>query len=222
VHPSVDECRIEIESATSDGRFRVTFVTGDGRYENVLMELRGRHQIVNVSVAIRLAEVLRRRGFEIPTASMVKGIATARHEGRLELVEGQPSLLLDGAHNPSGAQALREFLREFVHVPITLVFGAMKDKKLREIAAILFPTAERLILTEPDNPRAASITDLHCLAETIVDQKNILAAPSVRQALCRAKEVTPSGGLICVTGSLYLVGEVKALLKELTLSKVAH
>jgi dihydrofolate synthase/folylpolyglutamate synthase len=222
VQPSVDECRIEIENATPDGRFRVTFVTREGRYENVLLELRGRHQIINVAVAIRLSESLRRRGFAIPAASMVKGIVTARHEGRLELVEGQPSLLLDGAHNPSGAQALREFLSEFVHVPLTLVFGAMKDKKLREIAAILFPLAQNVILTLPDNPRAASITDLHRLAETIVDQKNILADPSVRQALCRAKEVTPSGGLICVTGSLYLVGEVKALLNELTLSKVAH
>ena len=222
MQPSVDECRIEIESATSDGRFRVTFVTREGRYENVLLELRGRHQIINVAVAIRLAESLRRRGFAIPIASIVKGIVTARHPGRLELVDGQPSLLLDGAHNPSGAQALREFLGEFVHVPLTLVFGAMKDKKLREIAAILFPTAEHVILTEPDNPRAAGIADLHHLAETIVDQKNILAAPSVRQAFRQAKEVTPSGGLICVTGSLYLVGEVKAIMNSSSLSKVAH
>jgi dihydrofolate synthase/folylpolyglutamate synthase len=222
VQPSVDECRIEIENATADGRFRVTVDTREGRYENVLLELRGRHQIINVAIAIRLAESLRRRGFAIPTASIVKGSATARHAGRLELVEGPPSLLLDGAHNPSGAQALREFLDEFVDVPLTLVFGAMKDKKLREIASILFPTAEQLILTEPDNPRAAGIADLHHLAETIVDQKNILAAPSVRQALRQAKEVTPSGGLICVTGSLYLVGEVKSIMNSSSLSKVAH
>jgi dihydrofolate synthase/folylpolyglutamate synthase len=222
VQPSVDECQIEIENATTDGRFRVTVDTREGRYENVLLGLRGRHQIINVAVAIRLAESLRRRGFAMPAASIVKGIVTARHAGRLELVEGQPSLLLDGAHNPSGAQALREFLSEFVHVPLTLVFGAMKDKRLGEIAAILFPAAEQLILTEPDNPRAAGVADLHRLAETIVDQKNILAAPSVRQALHQAKEVTPSGGLICVTGSLYLVGEVKEIMNSSSLSKVAH
>lgn len=222
VEPSVDDCRIEIENATADGRFRVTFATREGRYENVLLGLRGRHQIINVTLAIRLAESLRRRGFATPTASIVEGIETARHAGRLELLEGHPSLLLDGAHNPSGAQALREFLDEFVHIPLTLVFGAMKDKKLREIAAILFPTADQLILTSPDNPRAAGLADLHCLAETIVDQKNILAAPSVRQALCRAQEVTPNGGLICVTGSLYLIGEVKAIINASSLSKVAH
>jgi dihydrofolate synthase/folylpolyglutamate synthase len=222
VHPGVDECRIEIQNATADGRFRVTFETGEGRYENVLLELRGRHQIINVAVAIRLAEALRRRGFAIPAASIVKGIETARHAGRLELVEGHPSLLLDGAHNPSGARALRDFLDEFVHVPLTLVFGAMKDKKLREIAAVLFPSADHLILTEPDNPRAAGIADLYRLAETIVDPEKILAATSVKQALCWAKEATPSGGLICVTGSLYLVGEVKAILNASLLSKVAH
>jgi len=222
VQPSVDECRLEIENATADGRFRVTFDTREGRYQNVLLELRGRHQIMNVAVAIRLAESLRRLGFAIPAASIVKGIETARHAGRLELLEGHPSLLLDGAHNPSGAQALREFICEFVHVPLTLVFGGMKDKKLREIAAILFPTADHLILAEPDNPRAAGIADLRRLAETIVDQEKILAAPSVKQALCQAKEATPSGGLICVTGSLYLVGEVKAILNASSLPKVAH
>lgn len=222
VQPSVDECRTVIENATADGRFRVTFETAQGRYENVLLGLRGRHQIMNVAVAIRLAESLRTQGFVIPTASIVRGIETARHAGRLELLEGHPSLLLDGAHNPSGAQALREFLDEFVHVPITLVFGAMKDKKLEEIAAVLFPAAQHLILTEPDNPRAAGAADLHRLAETMGDQKSIHATRSVRQALSRATEVTPFNGLICITGSLYLVGEVKAIMNESSLSKVAQ
>ncbi|MDQ2936319.1 MAG: bifunctional folylpolyglutamate synthase/dihydrofolate synthase [Acidobacteriota bacterium] len=221
VQPSVDECRSVIENATTDGRFRVTFETKQGQYENVLLGLRGRHQIVNVAVAIRLAESLRRQGFEIPTQSIVRGIETARHPGRLELVEGQPSLLLDGAHNPSGAQALREFLDEFVHVPLTLVFGAMRDKKLDEIAAILFPAARHLVLTEPNNLRAARVADLHRLAATIGDQKNSLAAPSVSEALRQAKNVTPHDGLICITGSLYLVGEVKAILNSTLLSKVA-
>jgi dihydrofolate synthase/folylpolyglutamate synthase len=222
VQPSVDECRSIIENATADGRFKVTFETKQGCYENVLLGLRGRHQIANIAVAICLAESLRRQGFVIPTTSIVRGVETARHPGRLELVEGQPSLLLDGAHNPSGAQALREFLDEFVHVPLTLVFGAMRDKKLDEIAAILFPAARHLILTEPDNLRAARAADLHRLAETIAGQENGFAAPSVSEALRQAKDVTPYDGLICVTGSLYLVGEVKSLMNSTLLSKVAH
>lgn len=221
VQPSVDECRTVIENATADGRFRVTFETTQGRYENVLLGLRGRHQIMNVAVAIRLAESLRSQGFVIPTPSIVKGIKTARHAGRLELLEGHPSLLLDGAHNPSAAEALREFLGEFVHVPLTLVFGVMKDKKLDEIAAILFSAAQHVILTEPNNPRAASVADLYPLAETMIDREKILAAHSVSQAFTMAKEVTPADGIICITGSLYLVGEVKAIINS-SLSKVAH
>ena len=126
----------------------------------MLPGLRGRHQIVNTSVAIRLAESLRQQGFEIPQGAIVEGIRTAVHPGRLELHAGSPSWLFDGAHNPAGAQALRAFLDEFVKEPVTLVFGAMNDKRLEEIATILFPAADRLIVTQPDNVRAAGVERL--------------------------------------------------------------
>ncbi|MFN2515580.1 MAG: folylpolyglutamate synthase/dihydrofolate synthase family protein [Pyrinomonadaceae bacterium] len=222
VEPSVGECRIAIVDSTQDGRFRVTFETPEGRYENVLLGLRGRHQILNNAVAIRLAESLRKRGFTIPKTSIVKGIEKAGHAGRLELLEGNPSLLFDGAHNPSGAQALREFLDEFVDTPVTLLFSVMRDKKLKEIAAILFPVAGNLILTQPDNPRAARVEDLYCLAEKILDREKIIVAQSASQAFGMAKEVTPAEGIICITGSLYLVGEVKAIMNLSSFSKMAH
>jgi dihydrofolate synthase/folylpolyglutamate synthase len=107
---------------------------------------------------------LRDRGFPISDSAIVQGIESALHPGRLELMEGSPSILLDGAHNPSGARALTRYLSEFVHVPITMVFGAMSDKRLDEIAAELFPFATRLVLTRPDNPRAASVSKLKELA----------------------------------------------------------
>src|SRR4029453_10117640 len=153
---------------------------------------------------IRLAESLRGRGFEISKANILKGIETARHPGRLELHEGQPSILLDGAHNPSGAQALREYLDTFVKVPLTLVFGAMNDKRLDEITAILFPLANRLVLTRPDNPRAATVDKLQHLAESILEPQNIIATRSAAEAMQKADEFTAPDGLICVTGSLYL------------------
>jgi len=214
VHPSldIDQSRNRIERVTDDGRFVVTFETNEGRYENVLLGLRGRHQIVNTSVAIRLAESLRQQGFEVSKAAIIEGIKTARHAGRLELHDGQPSWLFDGAHNPAGAQALREFLDEFVKRPVTLVFGAMNDKRLEAIATILFPAADRLILTQPDNLRAAKVRRLQSLAARIVNGEKVTAAPSVGEALQRAKDVTPPHGLICVTGSLYLLGEVKAIM----------
>ena len=214
VHPSleIDQSRNRIEKVTDDGRFVVSFETDEGRYENVQLGLRGRHQIVNTSVAIRIAESLRKRGFDISKTAVSHGIRTARHAGRLEFHDGHPSLLLDGAHNPGGAQALRKFLDEFVSRPITLVFGAMNDKRLEEIAPILFPAADRLILTQPDNPRAADVSRLQSLAASIVNGERITAVPSVDRAFQLAKDVTPPGGLICITGSLYLLGEIKVIM----------
>jgi dihydrofolate synthase/folylpolyglutamate synthase len=213
VEPSLelDLSRNRVEQVTNDGRFVVTFQTNERRYEHMSLGLRGRHQIGNTSVAIRLAESLRKRDFEISKAAIIEGVKTASHQGRLELHDGQPSWLFDGAHNPAGARTLREFLDEFVKQPVTLVFGAMNDKRLEEIATILFPAADRLILTRPDNFRAAEVGRLESLAARIMKHEKIAVAHSVGDALQLAKDVTPPQGLICVTGSLYLLGEVKAI-----------
>jgi dihydrofolate synthase/folylpolyglutamate synthase len=211
-----------VEDVTRDGCLIVTLETTEARYEKLRLGLRGRHQIVNAAVAIALSEALRKRGFEISESSIVDGVEQARHEGRLELLQGHPSLLFDGAHNPSGALALREFLDEFVKVPLTLVFGAMKDKKLAEIGSILFPVATNLVLTQPDNPRAAGIAELQGVAAQFIDSKKIHMALTPNEALQKAKDVTPTEGVICITGSLYLVGEFKALKDAEILSQVAH
>jgi dihydrofolate synthase/folylpolyglutamate synthase len=158
-------------------------------------------------VAIRLAESLNSFGFRIPYEAIRKGLATVNHPGRLQLIQGNPMILLDGAHNPSGALALRQYLDEFVNQPITLVFGAMRDKRLSEIAQLLFPAAERLVLTRPDNPRAASLEHLRDLAEQITPNKNIVLAETAEEAFREAKAQTTAAGLICITGSLYLIGE---------------
>ena len=220
VQPSVAEYQAKIESLTDHGRFVVTFETNEGRYEEVSLGLRGEHQIVNTAVAIRLAESLRQRGFEVPGTSIIRGIETARHPGRLELLSGRPSVLFDGAHNPSGAHALREYLEEFVKGPLTIVFGAMNDKRLEEIATILFPRADQLVLTRPDNARAAGIGTLRDLAASTVVTQKIFSSQSVIEALQRAREVTPPDGLICVTGSLYLIGEIKAIMGTAALAEV--
>src|SRR5256714_4610310 len=151
-------------------RMRVTFETPTNRYENARLGLRGRHQGTKAATAIALAKALRERRFAISEQAIVSGLENARHPGRLELWEGQPPILFDGAHNPASAQALREYLDEFVPQPITMIFGAMRDKALKEIEAILFPAARQVILTELDNPRAASLEDLHAAAPLNFDE----------------------------------------------------
>lgn len=200
VAPIFENGAHKIEDTTPDGRFCVTF---ENRYESVWLGLRGEHQIDNAAVAIRLAELLR-----IPDSAIIRGLETATHPGRLEMIPHQPPFLLDGAHNPAGCQSLREYLDEFAPRPLTLVFGAMRDKQLDQIGEILFPIAELLILTPVKNPRAASIDMLQPVAHRFASG-NVVEAQSSADALRIATERTPSHGLICVAGSLYLIGEIR-------------
>jgi dihydrofolate synthase/folylpolyglutamate synthase len=185
-----------------------------GRYEIISTGLRGRHQIENVSTAIALAEALRERGFKITSEAIIQGVETVTHPGRLELWAGQPGILFDGAHNPAAALALRYYLDEFIKQPITMIFAAMVDKALSAMADTLFPKANELILTKLDNPRAATIEMLMAAVPVSFDKARVLQALSVAEALQLAHQVTPASGLVCVTGSLYLVGAVQQTLNE--------
>lgn len=201
-------------SASNDGRYEISFETVQNRYEKVQLGLRGRHQIDNALVAVALAEVPGARGFPISHTAVVRGLETATHPGRLELWDGEPPILFDGAHNPAAARTLRDYLDEFVKSPVTMIFGAMRDKRLQEMAGLLFPMANELIVTEIDNPRAASRADLIGAAPTVCDRNKIRTAASVNEALQQAREITPDDGLICVTGSLYLIGAAQVILKS--------
>jgi dihydrofolate synthase/folylpolyglutamate synthase len=183
-------------------------------YAEISIGLRGRHQIVNVSTAIAVAEALRERGFSISRESITRGVETVRHAGRLELWKGRPGILFDGAHNPAAARALREYLDEFIEQPITMIFGAMRDKALAEMAAILFPAAQQLILSSLDNPRAATTEMLKATVPVAFDRVRLHSASSPSDALRIARLTTPPDGLICVTGSLYLVGAAQEILKK--------
>ena len=208
------ESQAEIEECSTDGRFRVAVRTKHDHYRSLWLGLRGRHQITNALVAIHLAECLREQGFTISRAAIVEGIEHAKHAGRLELHDGQPSILLDGAHNPRGAEALRSYLDEFVPQPLTLIFGGMHDKKLSEMATMLFPAAGRVVLTQINNPRSATIEQLQNVASAILEPGHCIAALSASEAFTIAREITPVSGTICVAGSLYLVGEMKTLLEK--------
>jgi dihydrofolate synthase/folylpolyglutamate synthase len=207
-----------IEETTDDGRFCVTFEIDGHRYESVWLGLRGRHQVENGAMAVRIAELLRARGFTIPDSAITTGISNAIHPGRLEMVSHDPPFLLDGAHNPAGSQALREFLEEFAPRPLTLVFGAMRDKQLEQIGEILFPMADVLILSTIENPRSASIETLESIA-TRYATGTIVYAQSSAEALRIATERTPSESLICIAGSLYLIGEIRPLILSMCQEK---
>jgi dihydrofolate synthase/folylpolyglutamate synthase len=212
VAPRLHACKVKVLGADKGGRVRATFQTAEAIYENVLLGLRGRHQTTNAALAIALAEALRARGFSIPPEAIITGLETSVHPGRLELrCDTEPAILFDGAHNAAGALSLRDFLDEFTKGPITLLFGAMRDKDLAQMAATLFPIAQHLVLTELSNPRAATLETLARLVPHGFDSSRITLAPSALEALSAARAQTPARGIICVTGSLYLIGEVQRI-----------
>jgi dihydrofolate synthase/folylpolyglutamate synthase len=192
-----------------DGCCRFNLRTRVDRYQNLVLGLHGRHQVMNAAVAIAVVESLREQGLKIDREAITQGIETAKHPGRLELTATSPRILFDGAHNPAAARVLREYLDELGARPITLVFGAMRDKALSEMAAHLFPIADQLVLTEFDNPRAADLSMLRGLAPPSLSRGQVHTARSSATALALAGKLTPPAGLICVTGSLYLIGEIK-------------
>jgi dihydrofolate synthase/folylpolyglutamate synthase len=205
---------IEVIDNSSDGKFCVKLRTQTTQYENLRIGLRGRHQVLNAAVAIALSEALCENGYTISKPAIARGIEAATHAGRLEWWEGPPRILFDGAHNPAAARSLRDYLSEFVNVPLTIIFGAMRDKDLVEVGTILFPLANELILTELDNPRAASIEDLKASLPANLDQVRVHTAHSPDEAWNVAQRLLQSNGLICVTGSLYLIGALQKYLRD--------
>ncbi|HZQ24738.1 MAG TPA: folylpolyglutamate synthase/dihydrofolate synthase family protein [Terriglobales bacterium] len=172
--------------------------------------LLGRHQLRNVALAIAAAEELSKKGFYgITPEAIERGIRQTKWPGRFQVIpsgDGGPEVVLDVAHNPAGAWALRSTLstlyedRRFI-----FVFGAMRDKAIREMAEILFPLADRVVATPADNPRSAAPDEIRQAASRIsVDVED---APNVASALDRAQAVAQSGDLVVVTGSIYIVGE---------------
>jgi len=205
-----------VEAMSDDeniGRYRFRYSAWDDDEYALRLGLRGRHQITNAIVAIHIAEILRIAGRGIPQSAIIEGLSKAEWPGRLEMIRSSPSqapLLLDGAHNAAGAQALRDFLDEHFHsTPITILFGVSADKAIGEMGDILFPAASRIIVTKIASPRAA---DPNMIAETV--HRDVTCIENAGEALDEAMRITPQRGLICICGSLFLVGEIKQKLGE--------
>lgn len=199
---------VEVEpiSLTPDLRQWVELHTERESFDACL-SLRGRHQAINARTAIAIVEVLRSTGLSIETGAIVAGLENCYWPGRLDLRSGPSgrTILIDGAHNEAGAVVLADFLREFCRRrPLTLIFGAMRDKDVAKIGERLFPLFEQIIVTGIANPRALDPAE-------IVVGGEVERASGLLEALEIAGRVTPPEGLIVVAGSLYLVAEVLAL-----------
>ncbi len=175
--------------------------------------LMGAHQHRNVALAIAAAvELASHHGFAVTAGAIEQGIRRTRWPGRMERkTSGGTEWVLDVAHNPAGAWALRAGLRGLLDrcAPRVLIFSCLRDKPVEEMARILFPLFERVILAPIHSARATAMEDLLAAANETGTQAE--AADSVSDALRLAQEYA-AGGVVVVSGSVYLVGEARAML----------
>ncbi len=193
------------EAASDAGYWRFE-ARGRGKSIPVKLALAGEHQIENALAAIAALDVL-----DVDPQSIAAGLGRAKWPGRLECACRDPLVLLDAAHNPGGARALSEFLgREARGRRVTLIYGSSRDKAVDEIAAWMFPAADRVILTRSKVQRAAS-------PEALLDavghhHRRVDIAPDIGEALGTARRDSSEGDWIVVAGSLFLVGEAREVL----------
>jgi dihydrofolate synthase/folylpolyglutamate synthase len=179
-------------------------------------QLVGRHQLRNVALAIAAAEELHNSKFpQITPATIEQGIRSTRWPGRFEVILAHgdwPEVVLDVAHNPAGAWALRSALSErYGDRPLIFIFAAMRDKAIAEMTEILFPIAERVIATRADNPRSATPEEIRQAAHRTGAE--IQLATDVTAALARARAIAPLTAALVIAGSIYLVGEAIPILR---------
>ncbi len=185
-----------------------------GYLQDYWTPLVGGHQAINATVALAALDAARQAGLPLPEILVPDGRMPVNWPGRFEIVQEQPVVVLDAAHNGASAAWLRDTLLQVFPgaTPRVLVFGASADKDVRGMFAELLPAIDYLILTQADHPRAMSTDELRNLAEQAGYAGEARSAPHVRAALAQAYELAGQGGLVTVTGSLFIVGEARDLL----------
>ena len=171
------------------------------------LALPGRHQVSNAAVAVCLMEEL-----GLPQSAIEAGLTGARWPGRLESVRWRGAeLLLDAAHNAAGARALADYLRDRGWTDVALVFGAMRDKDVAGILAVLAPLAGTIICTTAPNPRALAADAIAAIASSLPSAPaRIHAVADPREAM---DEACRSGRRVVVSGSIFLVGSLRGILR---------
>lgn len=181
-----------------------------GPLEHLRVPLRGRHHLKNVATALETIVALKEAGFKIDNNHVREGLAAVENPGRLEWIAGEPPILLDVAHNPEAWEGLRDYLQEnYARSNLILLAGMMRDKPGQEFLNLFSSLKSKILLTEFDSPRTAQRShweNWRKQAEKRVDYEYF---SDPRVALARAKELAESKGLIVVTGSFYLVGEIR-------------
>lgn len=191
------------------------------RIKGLKPALLGRHQFSNACAALAVCEVLRDRyGFGITKENVVQGLQSAEWPCRLEVFSAEPKIVLDGAHNADGMTALRDALESELRDTVlagkrlVLCLGMLADKEREKAAEILFPLADQVIITKPDSPRAGNWRSLQDVAGRMIGPDKVRSIEDPEQAVREGLEMLAPGDMLLVTGSLYLLGEVRSCLNK--------
>ncbi|GAC1624197.1 MAG: folylpolyglutamate synthase/dihydrofolate synthase family protein [Candidatus Acidiferrum sp.] len=200
--------RLEHESI-HEGCFRAQVTEiATGWSAELAPRLPGRFQLQNALNAVAAARLLHSLGYLIPDEAITQGIATAQWPGRIEKIHSRPDIYLDGAHNPGAARELAAFLEEnFANRKIVMLYGALRDKAVDEVAGLLFPYAAEVIFTEARTTRAISAAQLAEIAGHHAAYFSVI--PGAEQAFETALAKASPQDAVFITGSLYLVGQLR-------------
>jgi dihydrofolate synthase / folylpolyglutamate synthase len=189
-------------------------------YDELTCALDGRHQLDNAACALALMATAAPQGITVTAEAVRKGLRVVNWAGRLEVVDRCPTILVDGAHNPAAAKALADSFmssdRSARSRPVVLVLGMMRDKDHRGFVEPLKDLVDEVVLTQAALPRSATAQELRASLGGLLSDPHVV--PSLSDAMTLAKQLATPNGLVCVTGSLMLVGECKAWLRGCEIS----
>lgn len=205
-----------------DNKFSLKRIYSKGRRGFYIRSLKGDYEIFplahglfqgeNIAVSILASEILTERGYKIEKETLIKGIEKSFIEGRMEVIDGNTNIIIDGAHNPDAIKKLLISLKEMGIDSFVLLYASMKDKDIEKISRILFPKAKKIILTKVEELRGEEPENIFRRAY-FKFKKNIIMEKDFAKAYEMAKSLCSDSDYLLVTGSLYLAGALKRLLK---------
>src|SRR3989440_1731012 len=205
--------RVDRESMEIGRVFARIIEVDSGKSIEISPNLRGRFQLQNALNAFASARLLQDRGFRIPNEALTTGIANTLWPGRLEKLQSAPDIYVDGAHNPGAARELAHFLQQnFQGRKIWLLYAALRDKAVDEVAGLLFPRVTEVIFTASRTTRAVSATQLAEIAGHHAPRFSVIH--DAERALEHALAEAAPEDVIFITGSLYLVGQLRHYWKQ--------
>jgi dihydrofolate synthase/folylpolyglutamate synthase len=183
-------------------------------YENLQIPLIGDHQLINAATAVGALEVLRFHGFTVSVNDVRTGLQKTKWPARVEVIRQNPTIILDAAHNAASGKALRDAIESnFSYDRLIIVIAIAQHKDLKGMGRYLCSIADEMILTKVDNPRAMEPEEMKAELAGICD--DVIITQNTALALEKAQSLAGPRDLICITGSVYLAGEIMQILGEM-------